>query len=202
MKPQFEIKDNNLITAILKKVEYGSLALCKENRPYCVPINYVYQDGAFYFHGAKKGKKMEFIEANAFASLSVVEPFSLIPSYFSSSENLACPATHFFRSVTIDGEIEIVSDYNEKVTALQALMEKLQPEGKYKHLSDEAYTKMIDATAVFKLIPHEIRGKIKLGQHLPKERFEMIVEHLQERNNAIDSATIKEMKIFFNNKQE
>jgi len=193
MKPQFEIKDNNLITAILKKVEYGSLALCKENRPYCVPINYVYQDGAFYFHGAKKGKKMEFIEANAFASLSVVEPFSLIPSYFSSSENLACPATHFFRSVTIDGEIEIVSDYNEKVTALQALMEKLQPEGKHKHLSDEAYKNMIDATTVFKLIPNEIRGKIKLGQHLPKQRFDMIVEHLKERGSKLDKLTIKEM---------
>ena len=193
MKPQFEIKDNNLITAILKKVEYGSLALCKENRPYCVPINYVYQDGAFYFHGAKKGKKMEFIEANAFASLSVVEPFSLIPSYFSSSENLACPATHFFRSVTIDGEIEIVSDYNEKVTALQALMEKLQPEGKHKHLSDEAYKNMIDATTVFKLIPNEIRGKIKLGQHLPKQRFDMIVEHLKERGSELDKQTINEM---------
>lgn len=193
MKPQFEIKDNHLITAILEKVEYGTLALCKDNCPYSVPINYVYQNGAFYFHGAKKGKKMEFIEANAYASLSVVEPFSLIPSYFSSNENLACPASHFFRSISVEGAIEIVSDYDEKVTALQALMEKLQPQGKYKHLSDEAYQKMIDATAVFKLIPSEIRGKIKLGQHLPKERFEMIIEHLKERGSELDKQTINEM---------
>jgi len=193
MKSQFEIKDKKLIDAIVHESEYGTLALCKANKPYALPINYVNIAEVFYFHGAKKGKKIEFIEANAFASLSVVEPFSLIPSYFSSDANMACPATHFFRSVTIDGEIEIVSDYNEKVTALQALMEKLQPEGKHKHLSDEAYKNMIDATTVFKLIPNEIRGKIKLGQHLPKQRFDMIVEHLKERGSKLDKLTIKEM---------
>jgi len=58
---------------------------------------------------------------------------------------MACPATHFFRSISVEGAIAIVNVYEEKVFALQALMEKLQPEGKHKHLSDEAYTKMIDA---------------------------------------------------------
>ena len=31
---------------------------------------------------------------NALASFSVVEPYSMIQSYFSSTGNLACPATH------------------------------------------------------------------------------------------------------------
>lgn len=194
MKSQFEIKDKNLIDNIVQTVEYGTLALCKDNKPYSVPINYVYKSKVFYFHGSKKGKKMEYIHSNSNASLSVVESFSMIQSYFSSNENMACPATHFFKSVSVDGTIEIVTQYNEKVLALQSLMEKLQPEGKYKHLSDETYKKMIDATEVFKLIPNEIRGKIKLGQHLPKERFEMILKHLEKRGSEIDKLTIKEMK--------
>lgn len=194
MKSQFEIKDKKIINDILERIEYGTLALCKDNKPYSVPINFVYKNGLFYFHGSKKGKKMEYIESNQYVSLSVVESFSMIQSYFSSNENMACPATQFFKSVSIDGSIEIVTNYNEKVLALQLLMEKLQPEGKYKHLNDKSYKKMIDVTEVFKLIPIHIKGKVKLGQHLPKDRFDMIIEYLEKRGTQIDKITIKEMR--------
>jgi len=33
-----------------------------------------------------------------------------------------------------------------------------------------------------------------LGQHLPKERFDMIIEHLNVRGSEIDKLTIQEMK--------
>lgn len=194
MKAQFEITDKSLIDEILKKQEYGTLALCKDNIPYSVPINYVSIEDTIYFHGSKKGKKMEYIEVNSIASFSVVEPFSMIQSYFSSTENLACPATQFFQSVSIYGKIVLVEEYDEKVKALQALMEKLQPEGHYKSLCDIAYEKMIGATQIFKLIPEDIKGKIKLGQHLPNERFEMILKHLKERGTKLDLLTLKQMK--------
>jgi len=193
MKSQFEIKDQSTIDAILAKAEYGTLALCQDNLPYALPINFVYLGREFYFHGSKKGKKMQMMASNPKASLSVVEPFALIPSYFSSNEQMACPASHFFRSISVDGVIEIVSSYEEKVKALEALMQKLQSEGGYIPLSDPRYQKMIDVTQVFKLIPDEIRGKVKLGQHLSQERFNMIVEHLTERGSELDKLTIKEM---------
>jgi len=193
MKSQFEIKDKKLIENILTSVEYGTLALCKENKPYSVPVNFVYSDDIIYFHGSKKGKKKEFMLDNSFASFSVVESYSLIQSYFSSTDNTACPATHFFKSVSCDGKIEIVENYDEKAKALQLLMEKLQPEGKYIPLNDAIYQKMIDATEVFKLQIEEIRGKIKVGQHLPPERFAMIIKHLEQRGSDIDKLTISQM---------
>jgi len=84
---------------------------------------------------------MKILKENSFASFSVVEEFSMIQSYFSSTDNLACPSMQFFKSVCIDGEIKIVDNYDEKVLALQRLMEKLQKGGKHKHLSDKVYTK-------------------------------------------------------------
>ncbi len=192
-RSEFEIKDKKLIVDILANVEYGTLALCSDSKPYNVPVNFVYSDDIIYFHGARKGKKHEMIENNSNAALSMVEQYSMIQSYFSSTDNTACPATQFFKSVFCDGEITIVQEYDEKVKALQLLMEKLQPEGKYIHLSDEVYNKMINATEVFRFDIKEMAGKIKLGQNLSKERFDMVIEHLQERGSEIDLLTINLM---------
>jgi len=194
MKSQFEIKDRAIIDDILADAEYGTLALCSDNMPYSVPINFVQIDGEIYFHGSKKGKKMGIIEANAIASFSVVDSYSIMQSYFSSSDDLACPATHFYRSVSIDGTIEIVDEYEPKVATLEALMRKLQPEGRYRPMTQEIYANTINITQIYKLIPTETRGKLKLGQHLPKERFDMIVEHLTSRGSEIDLLTAKAMR--------
>lgn len=194
MKPQFEIKDRNIIDDILASAEYGTLALCEDNVPYGVPVNFAHQEDTIYFHGSQNGKKSDMMSKNPLCSFSVVEPYSMIQSYFSSLEGLACPATHFFRSVVIQGKIEIVSEYDEKVLALELLMRKLQSEGKYKPMSDEVYQKTINITQVFKILISDIKGKVKLGQHLPQERFDMIVEHLELRGNEIDRLTAKEMK--------
>ena len=194
MKPQFEIKDKNIINDILVNAEYGTLALCEDNIPYSVPVNFVNIEENIYFHGSQNGRKAEMMSKNPLCSFSVVEPYSLIQSYFSSLEGLACPATHFFRSVSIQGKIEIVSDYDEKVLALELLMKKLQKEGKYKPMGDEVYQKTINITQVYKIVSLDIKGKVKLGQHLPQERFDMILEHLELRGNEIDKLTIKEMR--------
>ena len=194
MKQIFEITDKKIINHVLDNAAFGTLALCKDNRPYALPINFVRVENKLYFHGSKKGKKIEILQSNALASLSVVEAYSMIQSYFSSNDNLACPATQFFKSVMIDGEITLIEAYDEKVLALQKLMEKLQSEGKYKPLHEEDYTKAIRATAIFRLDIKEISAKFKCGQHLDSERFNMIIEHLEERAEVIDLATIELMK--------
>lgn len=176
------------------KEEYGNLALSRDNIPYSVPISFVFKDGIFYFHGSKKGKKHDLLKANSYASFSIVQPFSLIQSYFSQNEENGCATSQFFRSVIADGEIVIVEKREEKISALTELMKKYQPEGKYRPFRDESYEKMIDVTEIFKLVPKTLKGKMKFGQHLPKERFELIIRHLKERGNDIDLLTIEEMK--------
>ena len=49
---------------ILKRGEYGVLAVQgDEGYPYAVPLNYVFVDGAIYFHSAKEGHKIDAITA-------------------------------------------------------------------------------------------------------------------------------------------
>ena len=191
MKKAFEITDNNIISNILNQASYGTLALCVDNKPYCVPMNFVELNGDIYFHGAKKGKKIDMIQQNAYASFSVVEDYSLLPSYFSTDDGSACPATHLFKSVIIDGVINFIDDYDEKADALQALMVKLQQEGGFKHLSDDMYKKAINATELFKLIPDEKKAKFKFGQNFNQERYERVTTHLKQRGTKKDLETLK-----------
>lgn len=194
MKNLFEMNDKSVIDNLLDEIHYGVLAISSKNRPYSLPLNFVKIGTCIYFHGSKKGRKTEILKENSFASLSIVKTYSLIASYMSSNDGLACPATQFFQSVIIDGEIEFVAKYEEKTEALEALMQKLQSDGGYKALNEAVYTKMIDATTVYKLVPNEIRAKFKFGQHLTQERFEMILQHLKARNNEVDRQTLMVME--------
>ena len=182
------------ILNFLDKLEYGTLALCADNVPYSLPINFVTLNGCLYFHGSKKGRKVDAIKANANVSFSAVEAYSIIASYMSSKDGLACPATQFFKSVIVDGKIEIVQEEQEKIDALNALMSKLQSEGGYKDLNNPVYKKSIAATNVFKLTPSSSQLKLKFGQKLNEERFNMIIEHLQSRAGKEEIETIKLMK--------
>jgi nitroimidazol reductase NimA-like FMN-containing flavoprotein (pyridoxamine 5'-phosphate oxidase superfamily) len=192
MKKIFEITDDKLISEILDNAQFGTLALCVDNKPYSLPINFVELDGEIFFHGAKKGKKIDMMKTNPNVSFSVVEDYSLLPSYFSNDQGNACPATHLFKSVIIDGKIEFVEEYEKKVNALQELMEKLQSEGGFTHMSDKnIYEKAINATQLFKLVPTEKRAKFKLGQNFNEERYIRVKEHLQKRGTKKDLATLK-----------
>ncbi len=190
MKKIFEITDPVMIHAILDQAAYGTLAVTEGETPYAVPVNFVRVGGDIYFHGALSNRKMKALRANPRVSFSVVESYSVIASFFSATEGSACPATHFFKSVSIDGIASLVESREEKAVMFTALMEKLQPEGGYKPFSEESYDKVLKATAVVKITPERTCAKFKFGQHLSQERFEMIITHLQQRGTERDLETV------------
>ncbi len=195
MDKKLKVDNIEFIVETLRNVDYGTLALSdNSNQPYSVPVNFVLIHKEIYFHGGKRGRKMSILKTNPKASFSIVEPYSIIPSYFSSKDELACPVSHFFKSVIIDGKLEFVTDYNEKILALSGLMEKLQPEGKYKSMSQEVYNKAINATTIYKLIPTDIGVKFNFGQYMSKERIMMVIEHLEKRSEKKDVETVELIK--------
>ena len=179
---------------LLENAEYGTLALSDGNKPYAVALNFVYLDSAIYFHCSKKGKKIDLIKANSNCFFSVVKDYSLIPSYFSSKSGLACPATHFFESLHIEGVAKIIDNTQEKQKMFTALMQKLQSEGGYKSFDSSEYKGSIEAVGVVKIEILKYNHKVKVGQKLSSERFDMIVENLQRRGEKKDLETIDRMR--------
>jgi len=194
MNPIFETEEKAVIYEILDQAEYGTLALSIDSMPYAVPVNFVRIADDIYFHGALKNRKMQILSQNPQVSFSVVENYALIDSDFSTTEGLACPATQFFRSVSMEGVASIIESREEKAKVFTALMQKLQPKGGYKPFSDAKYDAALKATAVVKMEMRHVRCKFKFGQHLSRERFERIVSHLRQRGTEIDMQTIKIMQ--------
>jgi len=187
----FELKNKDFAIYVLDNVDYGTLAMCTKNIPYSVPINFVRIGNLICFHTGESGKKITFLKKNSVVSLSVVKEFSLIPSYFSSDDKIACKATQFFASVIIDGKITFVKDVYEKISILEGFMDKYQPEGKYDPF--EKHREMVELTTVFTLIPKNLSLKLKFGQNLPEERFKKILNYLENRGTEKDMETIKMM---------
>lgn len=196
-RSEFDIKNHEALLELLASCEYGTLCLSDEKTPYGVPLNFAWWEEGIVFHGAKEGKKVELITRNPKAYFSVVKPYAFIPSHFSHTTS-ACPATQFFASVSLEGEVSVLENSAEKAKGLNALMQKLQPEGHYETISETnpIYTKMLEATAVFYLKAKQTSFKLKMGQNLNKERKIGLIEELEKRGSALELETVRLIRLY------
>lgn len=163
--------------------------------PRVVPINFVNLNGYIYFHGSKKGEKAEAFKTNPKVTFEIDKPLSNIPSFW-LGEKSACPATIYFKSLSMRGVGTIVSDLKEKADALNALMMKDQPEGGYHPITvdNPLYTKNLEETCVYRIEPVEVTVKTKLGQNRSAKIRKGIIKLLRERGTPLDLLTASEIE--------
>lgn len=194
-RKEFLVEDRDKILDILNECEYGVLSLIYKNSPYSVALNFVYLEDCIYFHGANKGQKIDAIKQNPNASFLAVLPYSLIPSYFSDQKS-ACPATQYFASVHVNGNIKEIRDSKTKAKILNALMQKLQKDGGYEKIDEEnaIYKNSLKFTSVLALNIKSLTCKLKIGQNLSKDKFNNIAEKLKTRGEPKDIKTASLME--------
>ena len=195
-RKEFTIAEQAEMDAFLQEMTFGFMATVGEDGwPHIKALNFVCVDGALYFHGSKIGEKIEDLKADNRVTFSVAKEYSIIPSYFSDPK-LACPATAFFKSVTMRGRAVIVEDLGEKARAFTAFMEKLQPEGGYEPIDpeDQEYANNLFGVALVKVEVEEWSAKFKFGQNLPEAKFGKLVSSLEGRGTELDQETIAMME--------
>jgi len=188
--------DTGRSEALLAELGHGYLAAVQpDGWPLLRPLNFVYLDGRVYFHGARKGEKMDTLVTGGRVAFVAARDFSVVPSHFVDSQR-ACPATQYYEAVMIRGRARIVSDPDEKARALQALMEKLQPEGGHVPITarEPLYAASLKSTAVVAIEVEEMTGKLSLGQDRTPTRRKRVIKGLQRRNAPGDAATIDAMR--------
>lgn len=195
-RKEFLVDQEEEWISFLNDTSFGFLGTTDEQgKPRVTPLNFVFMDGCFYFHGSHAGGKMEMIRKQQKVCFTVADEYALIPSYFSDPE-LACPATSYFKSVTAYGIAEPVDDIHEKANVLSLFMNKLQPEGGYAPIDakDPKYRSRLKGVAVVRITPDEITAKFKFGQNLKEEERSGIISGLANRNHPRDEETIEMMK--------
>ena len=142
-----KITDQSTIEQIFKAGKTCQVAFTAEPAPYLVTLNYGYHDGTLYFHSAIEGRKIDLIKEDREVAFTVALDLGLITG------ETACKWSVRFQSVVGYGKISLLETPEEKRQALDLFMA---------HYSDADFSypdKMIQATAVFKLVISEMSVK-------------------------------------------
>lgn len=148
-----EMKDINDIKKQIRRVKFCTVSVNDGDAPYVVPISYGYEFSSensvltLYFHCAQKGKKSDLWLKSGKASFSIASMDGLI-----EGEN-ACDYSCRFASVVGSGMIEQIFDVDEKIHALEKIMEN-QTERNWK-----IEQKAAKGVALWRLISSDFTGK-------------------------------------------
>ena len=183
---KLEIHSKKKIIEFLNKQPVGRIASIDANGyPQIIPMNFVYieannfdipsfytqKSDGIYMHSHPFGEKLDNIKRNTKVGFEVDQHICFLPSYYFHPTD-ASQADTLYISVVIKGSAIIITDNKEKAQALNGLMKKYQIEGRYEMLAPSMSS--VHEVSVIKIIPEEMRGKYKIGQHwAPAYRLKM-----------------------------
>lgn len=146
-----EITDLSVIHSILRDGKYMTLALCHENIPYTVALSYGYDEdeNACYFHGAKAGRKLDYIRANPRVCGIIIQDRGYLEGQCS----------HAYRSVVVEGTMEAVRDLNDKSQALTKMFLHLEERPAEMIKRFEGNKEALSNVMIFKLKIESLTGK-------------------------------------------
>lgn len=174
---KLEIQSKKKIIEFLHNQPVGRIASIDINGyPQVIPMNFVFvqaddphtnsqfiiKSDAVYMHSHPFGEKLDNIKRNEKVGFEVDQHICFLPSYYFHPTD-ASQADTLYISVVIKGNASIVEDNKEKASALNALMKKYQKEGRYQTL--HPYMSSVNEVTVIKIVPKEMHGKYKIGQH-------------------------------------
>lgn len=143
-----EVTDRAVIDDIINGSTILRLGLCRDNKPYVVPLSFGYDGKDIYFHSAREGMKSDYIRANPSVCFEVEDKAELV-----KHDAIPCKFDFLFRSVIGFGEISEIIDKDEKKDALKILL---------KHYSDEEWSlpdAAIGGVCLWKIRITDVTGK-------------------------------------------
>jgi len=147
--------DQKTINAILDEGMVGHLGLVTDGQPYVIPVLYARVRREIYLHGSPLSRLLKGMVSGAPLCLTVtlLDGLVLARSAFHHSMN--------YRSVVVLGEARAVDDPDEKVAALEAIVEHVIP-GRTQDARGPS-RKELKATEVVAMAIREASAKIRKG---------------------------------------
>lgn len=185
------MQSRKMIIDFLNQQHVGRIATTDaDGYPQIIPMNFVYWNDSVYMHSHVRGEKLDNIRAGSKSGFEVDRELEFLPSYFFSPTDASLADTLYI-SVVIKGEASIVDDASEKASALNALMQKYQPEGRYEPIRTSM--DVLDHVAVIKITPLQMHGKYKIGQHMKQDARADLAAKIYQRNTPSARETLRIM---------
>ena len=185
------IKSKEKIVNFLNEEKTGRIgSIDEKGYPQIIPMNFVFTNNAIYMHSHIRGEKLDNIKRDSKVGFEVDKNLEFLPSYFFDPEDASLADTLYI-SVVIKGEASMINENEEKILALNALMKKYQPEGKYSPMKEDM--EVLDAVAVIKIVPKEMNGKYKIGQNMSKKERVELAQNILEKNSKTARETLEVM---------
>lgn len=176
---RLQMRSMESVRRFLQEERVGRLATVDAGGyPQVVPMNFAFWEGSVYMHSHTRGEKLDNMARDPRSGFEVDRELAFLPSYFSSPTD-ASMADTLYASVVIKGRSSLVSDRQEKSDALNALMRKYQPEGRYEPIRPGMG--VLDHVAVIRTEPEQVRGKYKIGQHMNRADRAALAAKILER---------------------
>jgi len=115
-----QIGQQDELIEIIKNNKIFCIAMCNENNPYLVSMNYGYDitKDCFYFHSAKEGKKIDYLKTNPKVWGEIREDHGY----------LIGECDHAYRTLHFEGEVKFIDDIEEKKHALKVMVDHIEPD--------------------------------------------------------------------------
>ncbi len=115
-----QITQQDELMDIIDDNKVFSLAMCRDNDPYLVSMNYGYDitKNCFYFHSAEEGKKIDYLENNPKIWGEIREDHGY----------LIGECDHAYRTLHFEGEVEFIDDIEKKKRALNVMINHIEPD--------------------------------------------------------------------------
>ncbi len=153
--------ERGAIDAILDEALYGHLGFLQDAQPFVLPTIHARVDDRLYLHGSAASRMLRVAASGVPVcfTATILDGLVLARSAFHHSMN--------YRSVVVLGRAQLVSDEDEKLVALRAIVEHVAA-GRWEEVRPPHETEM-KATSVLRLPIEESSAKIRTGPPVDDE---------------------------------
>ncbi|WP_321288353.1 pyridoxamine 5'-phosphate oxidase family protein [uncultured Sunxiuqinia sp.] len=112
------IENREEIDKVIRACKTCFVAMSDDDRPYVLPMNFALEDDTIILHSAQKGRMWETIKKNP----NICINWTLGEELAWQDVSVGCSYRVKSKSVVVEGEVEIVDDYDEKYRLLKIVM--------------------------------------------------------------------------------
>lgn len=143
-----EIRDQQIIEEILTQSDICHIAMMDGDKPYIIPVNYGYSNGAIYIHGAHEGKKIELLRKNNHVCFEIEYKSEIIKGATS------CGWSTRYRSLIGYGTVDIIEETDQKKPGMDIIMQH------YGKIENNEYPEsQLQLIVILKLTIDQVTGK-------------------------------------------